>query len=189
MLFGLLMSVFICLSVLVFSLPLKCWATVRMNCRRLDGSFSRRRLRREVSAFCQYLLTLSVPALLTFLMLFVFATLMFSYIIPSELIVRSFSEFDADTTAWRQNLDRVQLDHTLFLSRLGATPETIDSIQRTLWHDWPIIAVGGLVAVIAILVVLIKCAGHSVGRLAAGIRRRRRIYARTDVQRMRSISI
>ncbi len=185
MLFGLLTSVSVCLGMLFFSVPLNCWSMVCRNCRRLDGSFSHRRLRREVRAFCTYSTTLSVPVLLMFLTCFLLATLLFRYIVPCDLIVRTFAEFHVDGDIWRHNLADVRADHARFLRTLGAGPETVLGIQKSLWHNWPVIALTGLVVGLGTLAMLVKFAGRAAADLTAGIRVRRQMYARTDVKRMR----
>ena len=189
MIVGFLVASFICLGVLCLSLPRQCWAAVKMNCYRLDGSFSRRRLSREVRAFMDYATTVAVPALLAFLTMFVVASFLFSYVIPLNLVVDSFAAFEFESDAWRANLTEVQKEHGGFLRRIGFDSETVQKVQSSLWHEWPVFAGGGILFVVASLMLLLKCAARSVAILATGIRHRRQTYAQGDVNQMRSMAM
>lgn len=186
---GLLVASIVCLGILSLSLPRECWAAVKMNCYRLDGSFSRRRLSREVRAFLDYVTTVAVPGLLAFLTLFVVATFLFSYVIPLNLVFDSFAAFEFESDAWRQNLTEVQQEHGGFLRRVGFDDETVQKVQSSLWHEWPVFAGVGILFVVASLMLLLKCAARSVAVLAMGIRHRRQTYAQGDVNRMRSMAM
>lgn len=182
--FGCLVSVAVCLMMLVLSLPAKCWAVVRLNCRRLDGSWSWRRLRREGLAFWEYGTTLAVPVLLLFMTVFVLTTLLFSYVISLDLMARSFAAFDVDSEVWRSNLRDVRQDHTQFLSDRGFDSKSALGIQQSLWHGWPAFVCVVLILTVAALFGFVKGAGRSAARHVVGIRRRRRMYARFDVSQM-----
>ena len=184
MITGLLIASFICCCVAVFSVPLGCWRTVRHNCRRLDGSFSARRCFREVAAFLDYLGTIAVPALLTFLFVFVAATLLFSWVMPLELVVRSFENFEWDAVVWRENLNDVRAEHAGFLRNAGFKAEHVRTIQQQLWQSWPPFAIVGVLVAGGALIAFLRCARHSVTLLVRGIRSRRKLYADSDVRKM-----
>lgn len=184
MLLGFLLASLICLMVLRLSLSSECWAAVKMNCYRLDGSFSRRRLHREARAFFDYAATIAVPLLLSFLSIFVVASYVFSYVIPLPLVVDSFAAFELDSQAWRENLADVKQEHGFFLRKLGVKATTVQQVQSSMWHEWPFWAGVAVLFVVGSLILLIKCAARSVAFLASGIRHRRQSYARGDVIKM-----
>jgi len=160
-----------------------------MNCRRLDGTLSRRRIQREVSAFYTYLTTISIPTLLTFIGLFAVATLLFTYIIPPDLIARSFQGFDIDRLAWRENLQEVQVEHTRFLRAQGVEDNQTGVIQQTLWHGVPIFGFGLVFSAVGIACFYLKYARQGVEQLVTGIRLRRKMYAKSDVFRMQQAAL
>lgn len=184
MLLALIISFSICVLIIACSLPLDCWRCVVMNCRRLDGSLSKKRVRREVSAFGQHLTTISVPAVLSFLFLFCIGTLVFRFVIPADLIDRGVRAFEFDPRAWRENLVSVQAEHTKFLETQGAGEGQIREIQRMLWYGSPAIGSGLLFVSLCIGLVFLRCARGGVTALVTGIRSRRKMYARCDVSRM-----
>ncbi len=185
MLVGFFVSVIACGCIVAFSLSSECWRAVRQNCRRLDGSWSDRRFRREVAAFAQYLATIAAPGLLAFLTLFAASTYVFSYIIPLDLAWDSLQKFDLNPGEWRENLEGVQAEHSRFMRGLGFSDEEIFNFQRALWHEWPLMAGAAFLLVAGSVYAMVRCAAVAVATLATGIRKRRSMYAHGDVVRMR----
>ena len=174
----------VCAGIAFCFVPVECWRTVRLNCRRLDGSFSTERCFREVAAFLDYLGTIAVPALLAFLILIVATTLLFSWVMPLDLVGRSFENFEWDADVWRENLSDVRTEHTSFLHSAGFGSDQIKLIQQQLWHGWPIIGIVFVVVIWLSFRAFLRCACRSVVLLVRGIRARRRLYAADDVREM-----
>jgi hypothetical protein len=141
-------------------------------------------MRRELSAFGQYLTTISVPAILSFLFLFCVSTLFFRFVMPVELISRGLRAFEFDPAAWRENLAGVQAEHTKFLETQGAGEGQIRATQRMLWYGSPAIGCGLLFVSLGAGLFFLRCARGGVTALVTGIRNRRKMYARCDVSRM-----
>lgn len=178
-------SLFVCVFVVALGLPANCWRCVWMNCHRLDGSVSRNRIRRESSAFRDYLLTISVPALLTFCVFSVLASAFFTSVIPLELMARGIAGFDLDPVVWRENVESVRTDHTQFLIQRGAEEDQIQATQRLLWYGSPDVAIGLVFAFLGTSLFFNQVFRGGITSLVTGIRKRRKNYARCDVSRMR----
>ncbi len=157
---------------------------VRANCYRLDGSWSMNRYRRERAAILHYLTTILVPIVLVASTVFVGTTLIFNHVMPAGLIVRSIKDFNIDPTVWRENLKDEQAELTVFQKQRGIKGERAKEIQRGLWHGWPVYAGVTLLLATCVTLGFVSCVRAGVIELAAGIRKRRSVYARGDVFRM-----
>lgn len=181
---ALLTAILICVVAVLCSLPPECWWMIRRNSSRLDGTISRRRLRRELSALTDYVSTIAVPLLLTFLPLTVTTVFVFSYVLPSEIMFRSLAGFDSDFQAWKENLTEVREDHKRFLQQQSLSESDARTVQRTLWQQWPLLGGTAIVLTAFGIAAFIRCGKRAAVRLASGIRKRRSSYARDDVSDM-----
>lgn len=188
MVIGFLVVPIVCLTVLCLSVPKKCWVSARINCYRLDGSFSRRRFGREARAFIDYASLVAIPALFVALGLFVASSFFFSRVIPMDMVVEGASLFDLDPDVWRENLGQVQAEHQLFLQKKGVGIDDVQKTQSALWDSWPMVAVGAVLFGAGFFLLLVKCMARSVVYLAAGIRRRKKAYSKIDLTRRRSMA-
>lgn len=186
MLFSFCLSVFLCCGLIFFSLTHECRRTVRLNCRRLNGSWSRRRFRREAQALKEYVTSVAAPLLLAFLATFAAASYVFTYVMPYGLIADSFEAFDTDSATWEANMGEVRKQHAAFASGNGLSTAEVDQLQKSLWQDWPAIAVSTIALLAIAYLVVFKTAGHAVSTWASGIRQRRTTYARGDVAGMQN---
>jgi len=177
-------SIVVCTCIVACSLPAEGWRMVRANCYRLDGSWSENRYRRERAAILNYLTTILVPILLVGSTVFVGATLIFTHVMPAGLIVRSVKDFNIDPAVWRENLKDERAEYTAFQKQRGIEGERAQKIQSGLWHGWPVYAGVALLLGTCATLGFVRCARAGVIELAAGIRKRRSVYARGDVFRM-----
>lgn len=118
-----------------------------------------------------------------FLPLLLVATILFTYVIPYELIVRAFQHFDVDFGVWGNQLADVKADHAAYLQQQAFSDGEVVDLQRMLWAYWPLIGGIAVVLTAASIVCFIRCARASVITLATGIRKRRSVYWRTDRER------
>lgn len=186
MLFGFCVALMACIGFVFFSIPRECRRTVRQNFRRIDGSWSPRRFRREAAAVREYVLSVIAPLLLVFLSVFAVTSYISHYVIPFDLVVDGFRAFDWDPGQWKDNLSEVRHQHTAFAESQGMTAEQTRNLQWSLWTDLPVMIVTGLLLIGISFYVVFRTAGAAVATWAAGIRQRRSQYARGDVSKMQS---
>ena len=172
--------------IVVCSIPADCWRTVRQNCRRQDGSFSHDRATRELKLFIDHVLTLTTLSLLAVLGCFALGTFVASCWLPTELVIEAVVKFQPNPTEWKAGLGDVREAHADFLMMdQGWSAEQATEFQKDLWHARASIALITGVSFITGLLVLIRIVGHGTAKFARGIRMRRRVYARRDVDSMR----
>ena len=167
------------------SVTQECRLAVVANCRRLNGTWSWKRIRRECAAFQDYLGNLAVPLALSIPVGFFAGQYVVENVMPTSLIVTSFEKFSPDRTEWRDRLKDVRREHQEWLESndIAAGPE-VYNLQRTLWYGWPLF-VG-----MAVAVGIFCCWGvfgmsrSAVRKYVAGVRSRRTGYSQFDVSRM-----
>lgn len=186
MLFGFCVALVVCLGFVFFSIPRDCRRTVRQNFRRIDGSWSPRRFRREVAAVKEYVLSIVAPLLLVFLTVFAVTSYVSCYLIPFDLVVDGFQSFDWNPGQWKDNLSEVRQKHSEFAEVQGLTAQQIRELQWSLWTDLPLMIMTAVLLMGVCCYIVFRTAGAAVSTWAAGIRRRRSQYARGDVSKMQS---
>lgn len=186
MLFSFCVASFVCMGFVFFSIPRECRRTLRQNFRRIDGSWSPRRFRREVVATKEYILSVFAPLLLIFLTVFATTTYVSHYVIPLDLVVDGFEAFDWNPGQWKDNLSEVRQKHSVFAEAQGMTTEQTRNLQWSLWTDLPVMIITALLLIGVCCYVVFRTAGAAVSTWAAGIRKRRSQYARGDVSKMQS---
>ncbi len=167
--------------ILVCSIPRECWRTSHRNCRRQDGTLSRRRLQREISATWDYGATLMVPLLLATLTLFIVLYGTFTYLMPAGLMVDA---ADALISGSRPELDSVRRQHTEEFLRRGHSAAEVRDLQRFLWHNWLILGFVGLSCFIVCAWFVLQVALREAVRFAKGVRLRRQCYVTEDTSKM-----
>ena len=155
-----------------------------MNARRLDGSLSTARIRREFRALLDYAMTLALPFVLIVPSVFVGVLFIFSFIMPPELLARGFADFSFDRAEWKAELHDERADHTQFLREQGHDEQMTKHLQNVVWFGSPVFGITAAIFSAVGFVWIMKRTGESAAQLGAGIRRRRREYAQRDVERM-----
>lgn len=186
MFLGCLTIVFVCVVILCLAVPGRYWETVRSNCYRSDGTFSKRRFSLEAKAFVDYVTLVAVPILFAGLGALVGFTYFFSHIIPLDLVLESFRLFDFDPNTWQQNLIAVQRQHAFFLLSTGVEPEAVQGVQSALWDGLAVYVGLGAVLATGFVVFLFKCVVRSVSVFVHGVRLRKQNYALNKGSRRRS---
>ncbi|MEZ6059283.1 MAG: hypothetical protein R3C19_02865 [Planctomycetaceae bacterium] len=166
--------------ILVGSIPRECWRASRGNCRRHDGTLSRRRMQRELSATYDYAGTLLVPLLLMTLLLFVVLQGIFTYLMPADLMVDA---VDALATGSRSELESVRREHEQEFLRRGMSASQIRDLQRFLWRNWLILGVVSLCSFVAASWFVLQAATRESVRFVKGVRLRKQCYATEDESR------
>ena len=135
----------IILLALVFaamSVTRECRLAVAANCRRMNGTWSRNRIRREWAAFRDYLGNLMVPLALSIPAGFLAGQYVLENVMPTNQIVTAFGEFSTDSAEWKGRLMDVRQEHEKWLEENDiADGPAIHNLQRTLWYGWPFFVV------------------------------------------------
>ena len=184
MLLSLLLTLVFCIGLFLLTIPVDCWRAIRMNVRRLDGSLSTARLRREFRALLDYAMTLALPFVLIVPSVFVGTLLIFQFVMPADLLARGFADFSFDREVWKADLHDEKADHAEFLREQGLDAELTKQFQDMIWYGSPMIGLSAFVFLAAGFVWVLMRTGESAAHLGAGIRRRRKEYAQRDVERM-----
>ena len=168
----------------VLSVTQECrWAILR-NCRRLDGSWSSARMRREWKAFVDYVFSLSVPLLFVMTISLVAGQYVVENLMPAGQIVDAFSTYSPNTAQWRSGLESVREEHLGWLEKNGVSAADATAFQRSLWYDWPFLAVLVISLAVLGLWTIFGASRRAVSDYVVGIRTRREGYAGQDVSRM-----
>lgn len=181
MLVALILTPLLLVFLFTATVPFSCWEMMRQNSYRLDGTFSHRRSSRENRALAAHAGNLLLPALLTGLIAFVATTYFFERVMPFPVFLESLTVWDSDPEVEDLNLKKLGRTHSEAMAERGIPAEDIPIIQRSLRRDWPSILLAVVVFCVGAFVVFVGMASHSVTELVAGIRHRRRVYARADV--------
>lgn len=184
MLIGIFITCAVCVALFLLTIPLDCWRAIRMNVRRLDGSFSTARLRREFRALLDYAMSLALPFVLIIPSVFVGTLFVCNFIMPPDLLARGFEDFSFDPQEWKTELHDEKADHAEFLREQGLTAEMTKQLQDMVWYGSPVIGLSALIFAAFGFVWILKRTGESAAQLGVGIRRRRKEYAHRDVERM-----
>ena len=122
------------------SVTQECRRMVIANCRRLNGTWSRDRIRRERVAFQDYIGNLAIPLALAILLSLVVSQFVIQNLMPIGQIIEAFKEYSTDDIEWKDRLQDDRQKHLEWLARNGiAGGEEAEELQRTLWYGWPLL--------------------------------------------------
>ncbi len=173
------------LLLVILTIPRECRQTACLNCRRLDGTWSDTRFKREIQAFGDYLSSLAVVFLLAFPITLAAMYLIADRLMPVSQIAQAFSVFDLSENNWKSRLEPVQKSHLKWLVSTGRHDyQSGTEFQRALWYGWPIIAISFVSLCVFVLLIFLGFAKPAIRDFVTGIRERRRMYLRLDVRRM-----
>lgn len=185
MIVAILLTVFALFVLFAMTVPYKCWAMMRQNAYRLDGSFSQRRNRRENRALAAHAANLFVPLLFFGLTVFISTAYFFERVMPLSMVDECVGALTLDSDRFPIDVENLQRSHHEVMSAKGFSEEEITAIQQSLWHDWPVVMGSVLVFLVICYFIFVAVAAGSVKELVLGIRHRRKVYARADVAGMR----
>lgn len=178
----------IILLALVFaamSVTRECRWAVAANCRRMNGTWSRNRIRREWVAFRDYLGNLAVPLALSIPAGFLAGQYVMENVMPINQIVTAFGEFSTDSAEWKNRLKPVRQEHEKWLEANDiADGAAIQNLQRTLWYGWPFFVVMAVAVGIFCGWSMLGMSRSAVSDYVSGVRTRRVGYSQLDVSRM-----
>ena len=167
------------------SVSQECRLAVVANCRRLNGTWSRKRIRRECAAIRDYVCNLAVPFALSIPVGFLASQYVLGNLMPASQIVTAFTEFSTNRTEWKDRLQHLRREHQNWLETKDiATGVEVHNLQRMLWYGWP------LFVEMTVAVGMICCwsmfgmSRSAVSRYVSGVRSRRTGYSHLDVRRM-----
>lgn len=160
--------------VLSHNLPSALRRAKRDNCRRADGSWSRRREKIERESVADFRAEMVTALLFLALPLNVLAWVVHTEVIPIDVGISAVTSFDISTEKWKQNLGDEEKRFDGFFGNRG--PAEVESRKRFLWNAWPLV-VGGLFAAFVGAVIFLKNAyAHSLRELAKSIQYRHEQY-------------
>ena len=169
----------------VMSVTRECRQAVAANCRRMDGTWSRNRIRREWAAFRDYLGNLMVPLALSIPAGLFAGQYVLENVMPTNQIVTAFGEFSTDSAEWKNRLKVVRQEHEKWLKVNDiADGPAINNVQRTLWYGWPFFVVMAVAVGIFCGWGMLGMSRSAVSDYVSGVRSRRVGYAQLDVSRM-----
>ena len=169
----------------VLSIGSECRRTIVANFRRLNGTLSTNRIRREVAAFRSYVASLAVPLILALPLTVLVVSMVDRRVMPIELVADAFSRFSPDQGSWKESLKDVREDHSRWLAHNGvAEGDGIHQLQRQLWYTWPTIAAAVCCFVMLSVWFFLGMASAAVKEFATGVRFRRTTYAKLDVAQL-----
>lgn len=180
-----LTTIFCGLCFAVFSVTGECRSTIVRNVRRANGGFSWNRLRRELSAFGNYVAGLSVPLVLSLPAGIVVADYVHTRIMPLNQVAAAVQNLAASGGQATGDLRTLRKQHTQWM--LWSTPATDDEVyrlQRSLWFGWPMLATSGVTLVFLFGWLALGFSKVTVREYVRGICHRRDMYGRLDMQAM-----
>lgn len=145
--------------------PSKGIGLIVRNCVHLDGRFSMERMKAELSHFILFLIVLiAVPVIYIGSNLAAIWTV-HNYIVPIPLVVKIFGSFSLDEEVWEAKIERdianmesVSRQYDQWSSQNGVSRETSETMQKMLWHSWPLyLGLGLFVGITFYLIVVRFC--------------------------------
>lgn len=162
-----------------------CRAAVLQNVRRLNGGVSWNRMRREITAFGSYVAGLAVPLVLSLPAGILVADYVHTRIMPLNQVATAVGNLASSSGEATSDLKSLQTEHTRWMQQnTPATSEQIHSLQRSLWFGWPMLATSGVTLVFLFGWLIFGFSKMTVREYARGIRHRRDMYERLDMQTM-----
>lgn len=160
--------------VLSENLPSAIRRAKRDNCRRADGSWSRRREKIERESVADFRAELIQALLLLAFPLNVLVWVVHTELIPIDVGMSAVTSFDISTENWKRNLGDEEKRFEGFMGH--RSPAEIEARKRFLWNAWPLV-VGGLFAAFVGAVIFLKNAyAHSLRELARSVQYRHEQY-------------
>ena len=177
-----LAAVYIISEVLVCHLPSQIEDRLRLNCIRMDGSWSFRRQKHENKAVNKLRWDIRVVLLLVMIPTTLLIWLFDREVSPISIGLSAVSKFQVPSEKWKANLtyEEHQFD-TWAKSKLGKIDSTAH--KRILWYTWPSIAAIGLVWLVSSWIVIQQMFIHQLKDLLKGVENRRWQYTLVDRSR------
>jgi energy-coupling factor transporter transmembrane protein EcfT len=150
-------------AALVILNPSKGIGLILRNCIHLDGKFSQKRAKEELFHFFYFIIIfIAVPVI------YIGSNIgaiwiVNKYIVPIPFAVKIFGSFSFDEEVWEANIERdisdmgaVSRQYTQWSSQQGMSSETSETIQKLLWHSWPVYLGLGLFIGITFYMIVIR---------------------------------
>ena len=177
-----LATVYIISEVLVCHLPSQIENRLRLNCIRMDGSWSYRRQQHENKAVNKLRWDIRVVLLLVMIPTTLLIWLFDRQVSPISIGLSAVSKFQVPGEKWKANLTDEEHDFdTWAKSKLGKIDSTTH--KRILWYTWPSIAAIGLVWLVSSWMVVQQMFIHQLKDLLEGVENRRWQYTLVDRSR------
>jgi len=153
-----------------------------LNCFWPDGTINSTRTWREVRYLGRFL-----SSVLIILILFVGVTAApivwtHSYIVPIPIVVKVFSAFHLDEETWEENVftgevGAIREEYDDWRKEQGISPETSLTLQKFLWHSWPILAAYSLFLMFSFYLLLFRVCRALFSNYRKQVFRRELLYS------------
>lgn len=188
MLPALILGVFLLVLVglVLLTIPRHITRTAAENCRRSDGSWSKRRARREAKHVAELFGALHLVVVLFLVLTGGALMTVHHYIVPLPLVANVFSVFDPDPVQWEANrtdeLPDVGDTFDAWRERQGFSQEETRRSREFLWTHWLLLAFITLVLGACYYWFLARFFMSSVARYGKGVLKRKKHYTSWDLR-------
>ena len=168
-----------CIAILTHNIPSALSRAQDRNCRRVDGSWSRRRQKIEDASLGELRRELGKAFLLVALVTNALLGLLHFEVIPVPLALQAVSSFSISEENWKTNLrdDEAQFDRWLGPS----LKEEARFRKRMLWYGWPVLLAVAIGWCLAVCVYVTHAYSDALKRLNSSIQFRSQQYRLSDL--------
>ena len=152
-------------AALVILNPSKGIGLILRNCIHLDGKFSLKRAKEELFHLFYFIIIFIAVPVIYIGSNIAAIWVVHKYIVPIPFAVKIFGSFSFDEEAWEANIERdisdmgtVSRKYSQWSSQQGMSPETSETMQKLLWHSWPVyLGLGLFIGITFYLIVIRFC--------------------------------
>ena len=150
---------------LVILNPSKGIGLILRNCVYLDGKFSLERAKAELFHFLFFFFIIIAVPVIYIGSNIVAVWVVHKYIVPIPFAVKIFGSFSLDEEVWEAKIERdiskmedMSRQYTQWSSQNGVSPDTSETMQKMLWHSWPLyLGLGIFIGITFYLIVIRFC--------------------------------
>lgn len=169
--------------------PSKGIGLVLRNCVHLDGTFSLERTKAELTHFLLFIIVfIAVPVIYIGSNIAAIWTV-HKYIVPIPLVMKIFGSFSLDEEIWEAKIERdiakmenVAKEYDQWNAKNGVSAETSQTMQKMLWHSWPLYLGLGLFLGITFYLIVVRFCISIIHDYHKNLIRRKMAYFDRDLR-------